>query len=130
MDRSKHLESLASTLCAVDEEVKDISDRRVKVEHCINIKKLSDYTVSCSYGDMVFIICILKDYLKITAEKEGSIWEYYRERFAKLADKLARQINYDYEKQLEKCRKKMNAKESKSDIGGDAMALAVNKGRS
>lgn len=129
MDRSEHLESLACTLHEADEVVKNSFDKQVNIEHCINIKKLCDYTVSCSYGDMVFIICILKDYLKLIAEKEGTIWDYYRERFAKLADKLAGQIGYNYEKQLEKCRKKMNADASKSDIGGDAMTLAVNKGK-
>ena len=128
-DKEKQLESLACVLDAVNGEIKDMADRQVEIEHCINIKKLCDYKVSCSYGDIVFIICILKDYLKLTAEKEGYMWNYYRNRFAALADKLSAQIEYDYEKQMEKCRKKMGAAESKSDIGEDAMALAVKRGR-
>lgn len=116
-------------LHAADEDIKDAADRQVEIVHCINIKKLCDYKVSCSYGDMVFIICILKDYLKLIAEKEGNIWDYYRNRFAELADKLSAQIEYDYERQLEKCRKKMNAGASKSDVGEDAMELVMKRGK-
>lgn len=42
-----------------------------------------------------------------------------------MADRLAEQIEYDYEKQLEKCKKKMGVTEKNDDIGEDAMALAV-----
>lgn len=129
MDQDTQLESLVCTLDVVDKEIRDVADKHVEIEHCINIGKLSNYKVSCSYGDIVFIICILKDYLKLTAEKEGHIWEYYRSRFAKLADRLACQIEYDYDAKLEKCRKKMDVEETKSDIGGDAMALAIKRGK-
>lgn len=130
MDMERHLGSLARILTEAESIPKEKADKQVKVEHCINIKELCDYKVSCSYGDMVFVICILKDYLKLIADKEGHIWDYYRERFAKLADKLSVQIGYDYEKQLEKCRKKLDAKETRQDdVGEDAMALAVNRGR-
>lgn len=130
IDKNEHLDALADFINETDRDIKSEADKLVQIEHCINIKELRDYKVSCSYGDMVFIICILKDYLKLIADKEGHIWDYYQERFAKLADKLAAQIGYDYEKQLEKCRKKLDAKETRQDdVGEDAMALAVNKGR-
>ncbi len=128
MDKATHLDSLARILTEAESAIpKEEADKQVKVEHCINIKTLCDYEVSCSYRDMVFVICILKDYLKLIAEKEGHIWDYYRERFAKLADKLSAQIGYDYEKQLEKCKKKMDAIEKLADIGEDAIALAVKR---
>ena len=132
MDKATHLDSLARILTEAELVIpKEEADKQVKVEHCINIKELCDYKVSCSYGDMVFIICILNDYLKLIAEKEGHIWDYYRGRFAKLADKLSAQIGYDYEKQVEKCRKKLVTKEKQDDIGEDAMTLAVKRsGRS
>ena len=130
MDKSSHLDSLARILTEAESAIsKEEADKQVKVEHCINIKELCDYKVSCCYGDMIFIICILKDYLKLIADKEGHIWDYYRDRFAKLADKLSAQIGYDYEKQMEKCKKKMDAIEKQDDIGEDAMTLAVNRGR-
>ena len=49
----------------------------------------------------------------------------------KMADRLAQQIEYDYEKQMEKCKKKMEAKDnhSNSDIGEDALSLTVNRGK-
>ena len=128
MDKATHLDSLDRILTEAELVIpKEEADKQVKVEHCINIKELSDFKVSCSYGDMVFIICILKDYLKLIAEKEGHIWDYYRKRFAKLADKLSAQIGYDYEKQLEKCRKKMGAIEKQDDVGEEAIALAVKR---
>ena len=127
MKQDVHLESLSDLLKDAEQSIKDKADKEVEVEHCINVKKMCDYKVSCSYGDIVFIICILKDYLKLIKDKEGMMWDYYREKFAKLADKLSAQIEYDYEKQLEKCRKKMNTKTTNNDVGADAMALAVQR---
>lgn len=127
--KEEQLDSLAGLLKEVDACIRDKAHKQVEVEHCINIKMLCDYKVSCSYGDMVFIICILKDYLKLIDDREGEIWDYFRNRFAKLADKLASQIEYDYDKQLEKCMKKMNAKEKDGDIGEDAVILATRHGR-
>lgn len=127
MDQDTHLESLADLLREAEQSIKDDANKEVEVEHCINIKKMCDYKVSCSYGDIVFIICVLKDYLNLIKDKEGMLWNYYRKEFAKLADKLSVQIEYDYEKQMKKCRKKMNQKTSEDDIGEEAMALAVKR---
>ncbi len=120
---------LFTFLDEVEQDIKDDADKNVWIEHCINIKEMCDYTVSCPYGDMVLIICMLKDYLRMLAEKEGVEWDYYKVRFAKMADRLSMQIGYDYDKALEKCRKKMNVGESSSDVGEDAMTLAVKYGR-
>lgn len=119
---------LFSFLDEVEKEIADDADKQVWIEKCINIKTLSDFTVSCSYGDMVLIICVLKDYLKLIADKEGPTWDYYREKFSKMAYRLSAQIGYNYEKAYERCQKKMNGKSSNDDIGEDAMALAVKCG--
>ena len=130
MDKDKHLEQLTDLLSEVSQSLKDNAGKEVEIEHCINIKKMCDYKVSCSYRDIVFVICIIKEYLKLMEGKEGCMWgDYYREQFAKLADKLAAQIQYDYEKQMEKCRRKMGTKTAEDDIGGEAMALAVQRGK-
>lgn len=128
MEQLKNSDLMEGFLKRMEQDIKG-KDRQVQFEHCINIKKLKDYKVSCSYGDMVLIICILKDYLKMIGSKEGVMWDYYRNRFSKLADKLSAQIEYDYEKQVEICRKKMSAGEKENDIGEDAVMLAVKKSK-
>lgn len=112
----------------VEKEIKEDAGKNVWIEHCINIKELCDYTVSCSYGDMVLIICVVKDYLRTISEKEGPTWDYYRTRFTKMADRLSAQIEYDYDEAMRRCKKKMAAKESNNDVGEDAMMLAVKYG--
>lgn len=89
MDKDKHLKSLIDFLENAEQSVKDDADKKVEIGYCINIKKLCDYKASCSYRDIVFIICTLKEYLKPMEGKEGYMWDYYREQFAKLADRLA-----------------------------------------
>lgn len=89
------------------------------IEGAINIRLMCDYVVSCSYYDVVLIISMLHE---IKAD-DIMYHAYYRGVFMEMADRLAEQIEYDYEKQLEKCRKKMKVKNG--DIGEDAMALTV-----
>ena len=129
MDSEENVKELTCLLDSADEDIKEDADKKVEVEHCINIKKSCDFKVSCSYRDIVFVICILKEYLKLIEEREGFTWEYYREQFSKLANRLSEQIEYDYDVQMEKCLKKMGKKERNDDVGEDAMALAVKRGK-
>lgn len=130
MEKEENLKELSNLLDVADKDInKEDVNKQVEIEHCINIKTLSDFKVSCSYRDVVFIICILKEYIKLIEEREGFTWEYYREQFMKLADRLSEQIEYDYDMQMEKCRKQMQKKEKNDDIGEDAMALAVKRGK-
>lgn len=101
------------------------------IEKAINLKLMCDYVVSCSYGDIVLIICMLHDYVNMLDEVRSDIqWEgYYREKFIKMADRLSEQIEYDYNAALKKCRKKLGQKESSSDVGEEAMALAIKYGK-
>ena len=74
---------------------------------------------------------MLHDYVKRLDELRADdiVYQaYYREKFMKMADRLSEQIGYDYDKAVEKCMKKQQKKESSSDIGGDAMALALKYG--
>lgn len=52
---------------------------------------------------------------------------YYRPKFLAMADRISQQINYDYDKQVEKCRKKMLKGSSNSDIGEEALALTFKR---
>ncbi len=106
-------------------------DAPVEIKRAINIKTLKEFEVSCSYGDIVLIIAMLRDYVKGLDEiKDGEIlWEvYYRKKFLEIANRLSEQIDYDYDKALKNCLKSAE-KESKSDIGGEAISLMLKRGR-
>lgn len=84
-------------------------------------------------GATVLIICMLHDYVKTLDESRGDDIQYqayYRDKFIKIADKLAEQIEYDYDKAVEKCRKKQLKEERDSDIGEDGLSQLVKKRRS
>lgn len=102
--------------------------KQVMIEKAINLKLMCDYVVSCSYGDIVMIICMLHDYVKMLDEvKNDDIqWKaYYRGKFVTMADRLAGQIDYDYDAAVEKCRKKQEKEDRYSDVGEDAVVLAT-----
>lgn len=128
MDKKERLWFLFQFLHEVEKEMSREEEKQVMIEKAINLRLMCDYVVSCSYYDVVLIICMLHDYINMLDEiKADDVFyqAYYRGVFTKMADRLAEQIEYDYEKQLEKCKKKMEAKERKDDVGEDAMALAV-----
>lgn len=131
MDKKEQLWFLFQFLHEVEKEISKEEEKQVMIEKAINLRLLCDYVVSCSYGDVVLIICMLHDYIKRLDELRADdiVYQaYYRKKFMKMADRLAEQIDYDYEKAVEKCRKKQQKKESSSDVGGDAMALALKYG--
>ncbi len=92
---------------------------------------MTDYKVSLSYGDLKLIVAMLRDYVKgLDAVIQDDIqWEaYYRTKFLEMAEKISKQINYDYDEHLKKCLKKAE-KENNSDIGGEALSLALKRAR-
>ena len=106
------------------------SEKQVMIEKAICLKTMCDYVVSCSYGDIVLIIVMLRDYVTLLDEVKAddiTYQSYYRKKFMKIADRLSAQIDYDYDKAVEKCRKKRE-KESNSDVGEEAIALAIKYG--
>ncbi len=96
------------------------------IENAVNLKLMCDYAVSCSYGDIVLIICMLHDYVKMLDEIRDDIqWKaYYRGKFITIAERLSEQINYDYDPAVKRCRKQ---EKQNSDVGEDAMALIVKR---
>ena len=105
-------------------------EKQVMIEKAMNLKLYCEYAVSCSYGDIVLIICMLHDYVKMLDEIKGEDiqWKaYYRKKLSDMADRLAGQIEYDYNAALEKCQKKGQKSEKASDIGEDALVLALKK---
>lgn len=107
------------------------AEKQVMIEKAINLRLMCDYVVSCSYGDIVLIICMLHDYVKRLDEvrEEDILYQaYYRDKFIKIADKLEEQIEYDYDRAVEKCRKKQLKEERNSDIGEDGLSMFIKKG--
>ena len=89
----------------VEESISPEAEKQVMIEKAINLRLLCDYVVSCSYGDIVLIICMLHDYVKMLDEIKAEDIQYqvyYREKFMKMADRLAEQIGYDYDAALER----------------------------
>lgn len=125
--------NLLDLLHQVDKGISKEKDKQVMIEKAINLRLMCDYAVSCSYGDIVLIICMLHDYVKTLDESMGDDIQYqayYRDKFIKIADKLAEQIEYDYDKAVEKCRKKQLKEERDSDIGEDGLSQLAKKRRS
>lgn len=126
---SEHFWFLFQFLQEVEESMTKDEMKQVMIEKAINLKLFCDYVVSCSYGDIILIICMLHDYVKILDKIRDDIqWkDYYRNRFIKMADRLAEQIEYDYDAAVEKCRKKQEKSGRNNDVGEEAMALMVKR---
>ncbi len=131
MDKQEQLWFFFQFLQEIEKEMSKEEKKQVMIEKAINLKLMCDYVVSCSYGDIVLIICMLHDYVKMLDELRSDIqWKvYYREKFIKMADRLSEQIGYDYDAALEKCKKKLGQEEKSSDIGEDGLALTMKYGR-
>lgn len=117
---------------------KETTQEEVEIEKVVNLKTspISHYKCSLAYGDLTLIIAILRDYVKgfdkMLAEGDLPINEieyeaFYRNKFLKIANKISEQIDYDYDKQLQKCLKKAQ-KADNSDVGEEALSLALKRG--
>lgn len=130
MDRKKHLWFFFQFLQEVKKGMSKEEEKQMMIEKAVNLKLMCDYAVSCSYGDIVLIICMLHDYVKMMDElraEDIEYQEYYRRRFMKMADKLAGQIGYDYDKAVEKCKKKQLKQEKDSDVGEDGVSQLIRR---
>ncbi len=109
------------------ESLEDI-EREIEIKGAINPKvSLKEIDVRLSYGDLVLIVSMIRDYVRGLDEvKQDDIqWQaYYRNKFWDMAEKISDQIGYDYDAALQKCLKKQ---EKESDVGEDALILALKK---
>ena len=98
--------------------------------------KEGDVHIKTCYGDIYKIVNALRDYsrlLTMTCEAWGltgfhkAAYVYYAQKTKEIADKYQAAIGYDYDKALEKCRKKQAKKKAgdDSDVGGDALELML-----
>lgn len=121
-----------------DELTKDIPDEDVPIEGAVNLKSrpISEFKVRLAYGELTLIIAMIRDYIREldTRLENGTLnmneveyQYYYRPKFLAMADRISQQINYDYDAQVEKCRKKMLKGSSNSDVGEEALALTFKR---
>ena len=114
-------------------------DAVMQLDKVVNLKTspISYHDVKITYGDLVLIIAVLRDYVKgfdILKEigqlpiNEVQYDYYYRKKFLDIADEISADIDYDYDAKLKKCLKKA-MKEDNSDIGGEALSLAFKRDR-
>lgn len=97
---------------------------------------LKPHTIMTCWGDIQVMCNALEDYAN-TLERvipewglkgyHAAIYEVHAARCRKIARKYADAIGYDREAALEKCRKKR--RESRDDVGEEAMTLMVRRGR-
>ena len=124
-------------LSLFDLMAQEAPEDEVVIEGAVNLNAhpISDYKVKLAYGDLVLIISMLRDYVKgfdaMAAEgilpiNENHYNAYYRVKFMGMATKISEQIEYDYDKKMAQCLKKMS-KEDNSDIGDEAMSLMIKK---
>lgn len=85
------------------------------------------------YGDICKIVNALRDYarmLRMVCEEwnlqgcQQIVYEIHADKLEEISKKYQAGIGYDYDKALEKCRKKQARKQRDSDVGGEAMAMA------
>lgn len=129
-DKKEQLWFFFQFLNEVEKKISKDEEKQVMIEKAINLRLICDYVVSCSYGDIVLIICMLHDYVKMLDECRADDIQYqayYREKFTKMADRLANQIDYDYDAAVKKCMKKQ-WKESNSDVGEDGLSQLIKRG--
>ncbi len=114
-------------------------DQEIDIKGAINLKAspICDHEVRVSYGDLTLIIAVLRDYVrgfdKLFEMGEAPIntfeYEaYYREKFLSIAEKISKQIDYDYDKKFAQCHKKLE-KNSGSDVGEEALSLMLKRGK-
>lgn len=91
-------------------------------------------------GDIYKIVNALMDYSRLLEmvitewELTGyhqAVYEIHAEQLRKIANKFSAGIGYNYYEALEKCRKRQERQQKKgsSDVGEEALALTVNRGR-
>ena len=92
------------------------------------------HTFTTCYGDIYKTVNALRDYVRLLEsvcdqwELTGfhrATYEYHAEKLRKIADKLQAGIGYDYDKAVERCKRKRAQKSHSSDVGEDALLLTV-----
>ena len=116
----------------------------IDLERCLSSEVLlqvfdlsGTHEVKTCYGDIVKIVNALRDYAKLLEmvcdewELGGfhrATYEYQAEKLRQIADKFQYGIGYDYDAAVRKCQKLRGKKPRNTDVGEEAMVLAVKRG--
>ncbi len=94
--------------------------------------------IKTCYGDICKIVNALRDYARMLRMVCGewdlqgyhrAVYELHAEKLEEISKKYQAGIGYDYDKAVEKCRKKREKQRQDDDVGGEAMAMAYLKAR-
>lgn len=122
---------LARYLRAKGEPIEGIEDFLFR--YC-DPEPLTEEGFPTCYGDIYKTVNALRDYVRLLEsvcdqwELTGfhrATYEYHAEKLRKIADKLQAGIGYDYDKAVERCKKKRARKSHSNDVGEDALLLTV-----
>lgn len=92
--------------------------------------------IDTCYGDVCKIVNALRDYARMLRMVCGewdlqgchrAVYELHADKLEEISKKCQAGIGYDYDKAVEKCRKKHGKKQRDSDVGGEAMAMSYLK---
>ena len=95
--------------------------------------------INTCYGDICKIVNALRDYarmLRMVCEEwnlrgyHQAVYELHADKLEEISKKYQAGIGYDYDKAVEKCRKKREKQQCGDrgdDVGGEAMAMACLK---
>lgn len=92
--------------------------------------------IDTCYGDVCKIVNALRDYAKMLRmvcvewELQGyhqAVYELHADKLEEISKKYQAGIGYDYDRAMERCRKKREKQRRNDDVGGEAMAMAYLK---
>lgn len=119
----------------VTERIEEAEDGNLPIKF-YNLKSGCYQGIHSCEGDMIVICNAMADYADILMEfiKQSDYDEYskafyelHAERCRRISEGLQEQIGYNREAAIEKCRAKKSRQKSNSDIGEDALVMAVKK---
>lgn len=127
----------------ITEEVEKVEIANIPIQF-YNLKSQCYQGVHVSEGDVYVIINAMADYADILMESialsggkmgyKEAFYEIHANRCRKISERLQEQTGYNREEAIERCRKKRryygdSEEEDSSDVGEDAMYLAVKQRR-
>ena len=111
------------------DQISDMPNCEVEIKEVANVHSypICDYEIKSTYTDIFMIINMIDDYVGLlkSQDKISPKAGYMIERFEKISESFAEQIELDKEKMWKRCRKKQ--KEDDENAGEDALVHLFGK---